>query len=170
MARKPTITDNHLVGFIRHSCSNALSSMPMWMEDIVMGACYTSLGVSKGKMNANPSFVKAALFSPYISTECCQNIYEAEISERTAQKVAKAARFALGGIDLYLSRPTEEVKKMKKDYWMEKQFISDYYEGKPSKLYSASRNIQIPDSVYELYETGQYIEWTKQLQKLINVG
>ena len=168
MGRKASITENHLVGFIRHMCSNSLSGMPMWMEDIVMGACYTSMGVSNGKLNANPSLVKAALFSPYISTTACQNIYEAEISERTAQRVAKAARFALGGIDKYLSRTTEEVLKMKKDYWMEKQFVDDYYAGRESKLYSPLRP-PIPQHIMDLYNQGQYVEYARQLQN-ISVG
>ena len=168
MGRKATITENHLVGFIRHTCSNSLSGMPMWMEDIVMGACYTSVGVSKGKLNANPSLVKAAIFSPYISTSSCQNIYEAEISERTAQRVAKAARFALGGIDLYLSRKTEEVLWMKKDYWMERQFVEDYYNGIKSPLYSKP-STPVPDNILQLYYQKQYVEYARQLQN-ISVG
>ena len=168
MGRKATITENHLVGFIRHTCSNSLSGMPMWMEDIVMGACYTSMGVSNGKLNANPSLVKASLFSPYISTDACLNIYEANISERTAQRVAKAARFALGGIDLFLSRETEEVLKMKKDYWLEKQFIEDYYAGRESKLYSKPHK-PLPKHILELYHQGYYVEYAKQLQR-ISVG
>ena len=165
MGRKASITENHLVGFIRHTCSNSLSGMPMWMEDIVMGACYTSMGVSNGKLNANPSLVKAALFSPYISTSSCQNIYEATISESTAQRVAKAARFALNGIDKYLSRTTEEVLKMKKDYWMERQFVEDYYSGRESKLYSKPAP-QIPQHILELYHSGEYVEYARQLQNI----
>lgn len=168
MGRKATITENHLVGFIRHTCSNSLSGMPMWMEDIVMGACYTSMGVSNGKLNANPSLVKASLFSPYISTAACLNIYEANISERTAQRVAKAARFALGGIDLFLSRETKEVLKMKKDYWMEKQFVEDYYSGRQSKLYSKPQP-PIPKDILSLYVDGKYLEYARQLQR-ISVG
>ena len=82
--------------------------------------------------------------------------------------MAKAARFALNGIDKYLSRTTGEVLKMKKDYWMERQFVEDYYAGRESKLYSPPHP-PIPQHIVDLYSRGQYVEYARQLQN-ISVG
>lgn len=161
MARKPKITENSLYEYIRFQTSSRVSGIPPWMDDIIMGACYTSVGDNKGKLNVSPSLVRTAVFLPQISTVMCQNIYSLEpISERTARRVAQAARFALGGIEHYLetNKDEEEQKIMKQNWLLEKDFITAYHTGFNSKLYS-SPSQRIPQEILQLYRDKKYLEY-----------
>jgi hypothetical protein len=158
MARLSKVTLNPNHDYIRHLYDYSIRGLPPWMDDIIMGACYTSAGISKGKLNVNPALVKAAIFLPAISTDSCLNIYSLEpISLRTAQRVAKAARFALEGIEMYIQRQRED-EVMKVSWQMEKEFLSSYYTGKESKYYSPSAQ-KLPYEITKLREQGKYLEY-----------
>lgn len=167
--RKPTSTENTLYDFIRHLHDYKISGMPSWVDDIVMGACYTSAGVNKGKLNISPSYVKAAIFLPRISTESCQNIYSFDpISKRTAQRIAKAARFALNGIQLYLDKMTkEEQERMKQSWKIEYEFRKSYQEGRTSK-YHCNIRPPLPENIRLLYEQGDYSNYARQSREFYN--
>ncbi len=158
MARPSKVTLNPNHDYIRHLYDYSIRGLPPWMDDIIMGACYTSAGISKGKLNVNPALVKAAVFLPMISTDSCLNIYSLEpISQRTAQRVAKAARFALEGIEMYIQRQRED-EVMKVSWQMEKEFLTSYYTGKESKYYSPSTQ-ELPYEITQLREQGKYLEY-----------
>lgn len=70
-----------------------------WIDDIVTGSIITSAGVTNGKINVKARAVIGALFLSEITAEACKT---SEISLRTAQRIAKAARHAAHGIALYV--------------------------------------------------------------------
>ena len=72
-----------------------------WIDDIVTGSIITSAGVTNGKINVKARAVIGALFLSEITAEACQT---SEISLRTAQRIAKAARHAAHGIASYVDR------------------------------------------------------------------
>lgn len=74
---------------------------PQWLDDIVYGAVATAAGASKGKLNVKPSAVLAALHLSAISTRA---VWVSEMSQRTAQSIAKATRHAAHGIAAFLDR------------------------------------------------------------------
>ncbi len=153
---KVTLNPNH--DYIRHLYDYSIRGLPPWMDDIIMGACYTSAGISRGKLNVNPALVKAAVFLPMISTDSCLNIYSLEpISMRTAQRVAKAARFALEGIQMYIERQRED-EVMKVSWQIEKEFLTSYYTGRVSKYYSLPTQ-ELPYEITQLREQGKYLEY-----------
>lgn len=171
MGRKALVTDNELYGYIRFVCGKSLEGIPSWMDDFIMGACYTSAGFSRSKLNVSPTHVKSALFLMHISTDSILSIYKVEgMSKRTAQRVAKAARFALDGIKHYLDISTEENQTMKQAYKMESKFIAEYYSLKPSTLYSPPKRT-VPEEILSLYKSGKYLEYGEALREFrINVG
>ncbi|MCI0993454.1 hypothetical protein [Pseudomonas corrugata] len=72
-----------------------------WVDDIVAGSIITSAGVTNGKINVKARAVIGALFLSEITADACQT---SEISLRTAQRIAKAARHAAHGIASYVDR------------------------------------------------------------------
>lgn len=72
-----------------------------WVDDIVTGSIITSAGVSNGKINVKARAVIGALFLSEITAEACKTD---EITLRTAQRIAKAARHAAHGIASYVER------------------------------------------------------------------
>lgn len=165
MGRKAKETPNPLWEYLRHITNHSIRGMPSWMDDIIMGACYTSAGSSNGKLNINPALVRAAVFLPTISTAGCLNIYSLDkISERTARRVAQAARFALSGIQHHLDTHQEENEEMKKSWLMEKAFISSYYTGKKTNLHSPVKP-DVPDGILQLYKDGKYLEYGEALRE-----
>lgn len=72
-----------------------------WIDDIVTGSIITSAGVTNGKINVKARAVIGALFLSEITAASCQT---SEISLRTAQRIAKAARHAAHGIASYVDR------------------------------------------------------------------
>lgn len=72
-----------------------------WVDDIVTGSIITSAGVTNGKINIKARAVIGALFLSEITANACKT---SEISLRTAQRVAKAARHAAHGIASYVER------------------------------------------------------------------
>lgn len=72
-----------------------------WVDDIIRGSIITSAGVTNGKINVKTRAVIGALFLSEITADACQT---SEISLRTAQRIAKAARHAAHGIASYVER------------------------------------------------------------------
>lgn len=81
----------------------AAPQLPNWADDIITGSIYTSAGTNttSGKVNVKSRSVVAALFLSEITAEACKT---SEISLRTAQRIAKAARHAAHGIASYVER------------------------------------------------------------------
>lgn len=74
-----------------------------WVEDYVMGACYTVAKASKGKLNVSPAHVYTAVKMEAVSTGHIMAMCEG-ISERQAQRIAQCARYALTGMQMYLDQ------------------------------------------------------------------
>lgn len=70
-----------------------------WVDDIVTGSIITSAGVTNGKINVKHRAVINALFLSEITAEACKTD---EMTLRTAQRIAKAARHAAHGIASYV--------------------------------------------------------------------
>ena len=171
VARKLKETPNPLWEYIRHVTNYSLRGMPSWMDDIIMGACYTTAGSSNGKLNINPVFIRASVFLPTISTADCRNIYSLDpVSERTSQRMAQATRFALAGIQHHLDTNKEENEEMQKSWEMERAFTTHYYTGYPSPLHSPLKK-EVPNEIMQLYKDGKYLEYGEALREFrINVG
>lgn len=75
-----------------------------WLDDLIHGAIITSAGITNGKVNAKARAVIGALFLSEIKAGFCQTH---EISLRTAQRIAKAARHVAHGIASYVERHPE---------------------------------------------------------------
>lgn len=79
----------------------ALPDLLPWVDHIITGSIITSAGVTNGKINVKARAVIGALFATEITAEVCKT---SEISLRTAQRIAKAARHAAHGIASYVER------------------------------------------------------------------
>lgn len=101
---KPKIFANPLARHIQIAHGD---NMP-WVDDYVYGACSVVGGVSNGKLNVSPGDVLRVCMLEAISTESVQaairNHDLVSVSPRQAQRIAQVARFAVGGIALYLER------------------------------------------------------------------
>ncbi|MGV8888833.1 MAG: hypothetical protein ACOH2P_12535 [Pseudomonas sp.] len=73
-----------------------------WVEDYVMGACYTVAKASKGKLNVSPTHVYAAVKMPDISTAAVRNL--TGLGKSQVALIAQCARLALAGMMLHLER------------------------------------------------------------------
>lgn len=119
---KPKVFQNALAPFIQLAHAENMR----WVDDFVYGACYTSGGSSNGTLNVSPSDVLRVCMLPVISTEGVRSVIRNRsfepISESQARRVANAAKFAIGGIDLYLSRKPEVMEILR----YEVDFIASY--------------------------------------------
>lgn len=101
---KPKVFVNTLAPYIQVAHAEGMQ----WVEDFVYGACYTSGEVSNGTLNVSPSDVLRVCMLPIVSTEAVRSVIRTRsfepVSDRQARRVAKVATFAIGGMDLYLSR------------------------------------------------------------------
>lgn len=79
----------------------AVPDLLPWVDNIITGSIITSAGVTNGKVNVKARAVIGALFATEITAEACKT---SEISLRTAQRIAKAARHAAHGIASYVER------------------------------------------------------------------
>lgn len=82
----------------------AVPDLAPWVDDIVRGSISTSAGTTNGKTNVRTRAVINALFLSEITAEACKT---GEVSLRTAQRVAKAARHAAYGIATYVECHSE---------------------------------------------------------------
>jgi hypothetical protein len=79
----------------------AVPDLLPWVDHIITGSIITSAGVTNGKINVKARAVIGALFAAEITADACKT---GEISLRTAQRIAKAARHAAHGIASYVER------------------------------------------------------------------
>lgn len=172
MGRPAKKTDNHVVAqwLIQHRWKESLNSgtkqkMPEFVEDAVMAAVYIVAGTSNGKTNISPKLVFKCLMLPEITTSLVKTREVGyDMSDRQAQRLAQCARFALDGIrhrvQEYESRVTDIEKESTE---MERQFISDYYAGKDSVLYSPPMQ-ELPLEISLLKEDGKYLEYAQAVR------
>lgn len=93
---------------------------PNWVDAIVYVSTATGAGSSSGKLNVQPRAVLAALYLKTISTNAVKT---ADISLRTAQTIAKAARHAAHGIGCYLDR--HPMTKAQMDLELSYELVAD---------------------------------------------
>jgi hypothetical protein len=107
LGRKPNEFINTLATYVQVAHAEEMQ----WLDDYVYGACYVSGDVSNGTLNVSPSDVLRVCMLPVISTQAVKAVIRTRsfnpISDRQARRIAKVAKFAIGGIDLYLSRNPE---------------------------------------------------------------
>ena len=119
---KPKVFVNTLAPFIQVAHAEGMG----WVDHFVYGACYTSGGVSNGTLNVSPTDVLRVCMLPMISTETVRSVIRNRsfepVSESQARRIANAAKFAIGGIDLYLSRKPEVMEILR----YEVDFIASY--------------------------------------------
>lgn len=99
-----------------------------WVEDYVMGACYTVAKASNGKLNVNPAHVFAAVKMDVISTESVRAAFKNSKGEplgiTQTKLIAQCARFALTGMQMHLDRNPDLYDALQ----TEVDFITAYYE------------------------------------------
>lgn len=119
---KPKVFVNTLAPYVQVAHSEGMQ----WLDDFVYGACYTSGGTSNGALNVSPTDVLRVCMLPIISTETVRSVIRTRsfepVSESQARRIANAAKFAIGGIDLYLSRNPEVMDALR----YEVDFIASY--------------------------------------------
>lgn len=119
---RPNVFVNALAPLIQVAHAESMG----WVDDFVYGACYTSGGASNGTLNVSPTDVLRVCMLPMISTETVRSVIRNRcfepVSESQARRIANAAKFAIGGIDLYLSRKHEVMEIL----WYEVDFIASY--------------------------------------------
>ncbi len=79
-----------------------------WVEDYVMGACYTIAKANNGKLNVSPSHIFAAVKMDIISTESVgaafRNFKGEPLGKTQVALIGQCARYALNGMQMYLDR------------------------------------------------------------------
>ena len=105
----------------------ALAGMPQqnWVEDYVMGACYTVAKASNGKLNVNPAHIFAAVKMDLISTGHIMAMCEG-ISERQAQRIGQCARYALAGMQMYLDRNPSQYATLQSEADLINDALNEY--------------------------------------------
>jgi hypothetical protein len=119
---KPKVFVNTLAQYIQVAHAEEMR----WVDDYVYGACYTSGGTSNGTLNVSPTDVLRVCMLPVISTETVRTVIRNRsfepVSESQARRIANAAKFAVGGIDLYLSQKPQVMGILR----YEVDFIASY--------------------------------------------
>ncbi|MNH36527.1 hypothetical protein D3C79_973250 [compost metagenome] len=91
-------------------------------------------GVNNGKMNVSPSHVLRASLLDEISTEIVKSIIRLEglrtMSDQQARRVCQCARFAIGGMELYLERNPAVRQQLQ----FEVGFADSYYQDNTGQL------------------------------------
>lgn len=99
-----------------------------WVEDYVMGACYTVAKASNGKLNVSPAHVFTAVKMDVISTESVRAAFRNSKGEplgiTQTKLIAQCARFALSGMQMHLDRNPTLYDALQ----TEVNFITAYYE------------------------------------------
>lgn len=149
-----------------------------WIDDYVFGACVTVAGVHKGKLNVSPAHVLRACLLNEISTEIVKRVIRLEglrtMSDQQARRICQCARFAVGGMEMYLERnPT-----VRQELQFEVDFANSYHEDKadvlrvvggespaPVALTAPVREARkVPLWITELYKAGEYLEYGEALR------
>jgi hypothetical protein len=150
-----------------------------WVDDYVFGACMTVAGVHKGKLNVRPSHVLRACLLNEISTEIVKRVIRLEglrtMSDQQARRICQCARFAIGGMDIYLERNPA----VRQELQFEADFANSYHEGNadilkavggdeppaPVVLTATVRETRkIPQWITELYNAGEYLAYGEALR------
>ncbi|ALE01047.1 hypothetical protein [Pseudomonas syringae] len=101
---KPKIFFNTIADLVQM----AIADQQRWIDDYVYGACHTTGDVSNGTLNVSPGDVVRVCALPVISTATVKAIIRNHafepVSDRQARRIAQVAKFALGGMALYLDR------------------------------------------------------------------
>jgi hypothetical protein len=122
---KPKVTPNPYASLIK--VANA--ECHRWVDDYVHGACMTVGGVNNGKMNASPSHVLLTCMLDQISTEIVKSVIRLKglrtMSDQQARRICQCARFAIGGMELYLERNPTVHQQLQ---W-EVDFANSYRQG-----------------------------------------
>lgn len=99
-----------------------------WVEDYVMGACYTVAKASNGKLNVNPAHVFAAVKMDVISTESVSTAFRNSKSEPLGKTqvalIGQCARYALNGMQMHLERNPDLYDALQ----TEVDFITAFYD------------------------------------------
>ncbi|MNJ41120.1 hypothetical protein D3C77_360320 [compost metagenome] len=121
---KPKVTPNPHASHFKVAHAERLG----WIDDYVYGACMTVGKDNNGKMNVSPSHVLRACMLDEISTEIVKSVIRLEglrtMSDQQARRICQCARFAIGGMKLYLERnPT-----VRQQLQVEVDFAESYYQ------------------------------------------
>ncbi|WP_458729797.1 hypothetical protein [Pseudomonas brenneri] len=121
------IAKHVMLADVQEESSNG-SPQQNWVEDYVMGACYTVAGANKGKLNVNPAHVFTAVKMDVISTESVRAAFRSSKGEPLGKTqvslIAQCARFALTGMQMHLDRNPALYDALQ----TEVDFITAYYE------------------------------------------
>ena len=122
IGRKPNEFINVLAPFVQIAHAEGVQ----WLDDFIYGACYVSGDVSNGTLNVSPSDVLRVCMLPVISTQAVKAVIRTRdfnpVSDRQARRISKVSTFAMGGIDLYLSRHPDVMEHLQ----YEVDFITSY--------------------------------------------
>ncbi|MGH8386703.1 MAG: hypothetical protein ACRESJ_14595 [Pseudomonas sp.] len=121
------IAKHVMLADVQEESSNG-SPQQNWVEDYVMGACYTVAKASNGKLNVNPAHVFAAVKMDVISTESVRaafrNFKGEPLGKTQVALIGQCARFALNGMQIHLDRNPGLYDALQ----AEVDFITAYYE------------------------------------------
>jgi hypothetical protein len=171
---KPKALINQYASHFRVARTDGLG----WADDYVFGACVTVAGVHKGKLNVSPSHVLRACLLNEISTEIVKRVIRLEglrtMSDQQARRICQCARFAVGGMEMYLERnPT-----VRQELQFEVDFANSYHEDTadalkvvgsespaPVALTTPVREARkVPQWITELYNAGEYLLYGEALK------
>lgn len=121
---KPKVKPNLIASLLRMAHAERRG----WIDDYVFGACATAAGVSNGKLNVSPSHVLRACLLDEISVEVVKRVIRLDglrtMSDPQARRICQCARFAIGGMELYLERnPT-----VRQQLQFEVDFANSYHQ------------------------------------------
>ena len=121
------IAKHVMLADVQEESSNG-SPQQNWVEDYVMGACYTVAEASNGKLNVSPAHIFAAVKMDVISTESVRAAFRKPNGEPLGKTqvslIAQCARFALTGMQMHLDRNPTLYDALQTDV----DFITAYYE------------------------------------------
>lgn len=120
------IAKHVMLADVQEESSNG-SPQQNWVEDYVMGACYTVAKDSNGKLNVNPAHVFTAVKMDVISTESVHAAFRKPNGEPLGKTqvalIGQCARFALTGMQMHLDRNPDVYDALQ----TEVDFITAYY-------------------------------------------
>lgn len=127
---KPKVTPNPHASHFKAAHAERHS----WIDDYVHGACVTVGKDSNGKMNVSPYYVLRACMLDEISTEIVKSVIRLEglrtMSDQQARRVCQCARFAIGGMELYLERNPAVRQQLQ----FEVDFADSYHQDNTGQL------------------------------------
>ncbi|MCW0920881.1 hypothetical protein OK411_10830 [Pseudomonas sp. RG1] len=121
---KPKVQHNHHANHFKVAHADRRG----WFDDFILGACYTVGGISGGKLNVSPAHVRRACLLNEIGTEIVKRVIRLEglrtMSDQQARRICQCARFAIGGMELYLERNLTVLQELQ----FEVDFVDSYHE------------------------------------------